>query len=392
VGLISLSLARRGGLKIAAQIYMFYLWVVSGLLTLFLSDRLILIGILVLSLNALLALFIEDLNVAVRWIGATAVLYAGMITLRFSGVFPPVVLGFVEPIFLFVAPLALFITLALLGNATTYYLRSTLSKSEDLRRELEESYEEARRATVFAQEANRLKSEFLSTMSHELRTPLNAIIGFSEIMVSGMSGSLDSEASKMLDRVLINARHLLGLINDILDLSKIEARQHELTIEAFSPLDLLKDTHSQMSSLAQRKGIESKLDVSNPLPPVLYSDPEVLKQIVINLLSNAIKFTDKGTVRLITNTGDSVLNISVEDTGIGIPPHALDFIFDPFRQVDGTTTRAHSGTGLGLAIAKSYVNQLGGSIHVKSVPGEGSTFIVLLPVAASAEQARGFIR
>jgi signal transduction histidine kinase len=371
---------------------MFYLWVVSGLLTLFLSDRLILIGILVLSLNALLALFIEDLNVAVRWIGATAVLYAGMITLRFSGVFPPVVLGFVEPIFLFVAPLALFITLALLGNATTYYLRSTLSKSEDLRRELEESYEEARRATVFAQEANRLKSEFLSTMSHELRTPLNAIIGFSEIMVSGMSGSLDSEASKMLDRVLINARHLLGLINDILDLSKIEARQHELTIEAFSPLDLLKDTHSQMSSLAQRKGIEFKLDVSNPLPPVLYSDPAVLKQIVINLLSNAIKFTDKGTVRLITNTGDSVLNISVEDTGIGIPPHALDFIFDPFRQVDGTTTRAHSGTGLGLAIAKSYVNQLGGSIHVKSVPGEGSTFIVLLPVAASAEQARGFIR
>jgi signal transduction histidine kinase len=388
VSLIALYLAKRGGIKIAAQIYMFYMWLLGGLLTLFLSDSLILIGILVLTLNSLLALFIEDLNVAVRWIGAMILMYLLMIVLRLTGDFPSVVLGFVEPVFLFVAPVAIFITIVLLGNATIYYLRSTLLRSEELRSELEESYAEARLATAVAQEANRLKSEFLSMMSHELRTPLNAIIGFSEILDSGMAGSVDGEGKKMIGRVIANARHLLALINDILDLSKIEARQHEVIVEELSPSDLLKSTYDQMISLTQSKGLEFKLDISATLPPLLYSDRSVIKQIVMNLLSNAIKFTEDGWVKLVSTSDHGTWTITVQDSGIGIPPHALEYIFDPFRQVDGTSSRKHGGTGLGLAIVKEYVNELGGVINVESKLGEGSTFTLSFPLITAKDQAK----
>jgi len=385
VSLLSYNLSKRGGIKIAAEIYMLYMLILGGLLTLFLSDRLILVGILVLTLNSLLALFVEDLNVAVRWIGVMVFTYVAMITLRLIGGFPPVVLGFVEPAFLFAAPIALFVTIVLLGNATIFYLRTTLQRSEELRTNLEESYAEARHATIDAQKANQLKSEFLSMMSHELRTPLNAIIGFSEILDSGMGGSVDSDGKTMLGRVLVNARHLLALINDILDLSKIEAKHHEVAIAQLSPSELLKGIYDQMMSLTQRKGIDFKLEISDTLPPVLSTDGSAVKQIVINLLSNAIKFTDDGLVRLAAKSDRNSWTITVEDSGIGIPPHALEFIFDPFRQVDGTSTRLYGGTGLGLAIVKGYATELGGTIDVESKLGKGSTFTLSLPLIMSVE-------
>jgi signal transduction histidine kinase len=234
-------------------------------------------------------------------------------------------------------------------------------------------------------EANRLKSEFLANVSHELRTPLNAIIGFSDMLLMGMSGALSEKQEHRVQRIRENGKRLLLLVNDILDLARIEAGRIEVIHEPFSLHDLVDRLQVQMASLFDRKKIEFKTVIDSQLPLSLIGDEKRIEQVLTNLLSNAFKFTEQGHVLLNikTDLAINVWSIHVEDTGIGIPPHAIDYIFDEFRQVDGSSTRAYQGTGLGLAITRNLVRLMDGKITVESSLGVGSTFTVTLPLITS---------
>jgi signal transduction histidine kinase len=248
-------------------------------------------------------------------------------------------------------------------------------------KDLEASVKEAQIATAMAREANRLKSEFLSTMSHELRTPLNAIIGFTELLIAGLSGPLNEKQTHKIERIHLNSKRLLELINNLLDLAKIEAGRIEVLHDPFEPARLVASVQGQMESLAEKKGLRFASWVDPDLPPMLMGDEARIAQVVNNLLSNAFKFTSHGEVELRVKTAsETSWTISVRDTGIGIPPHALDFIFEEFRQVDGTSQRAYGGSGLGLAITRNLTRIMGGEVHVSSKLGEGSTFTVILPM------------
>ncbi|MEO8609961.1 MAG: histidine kinase N-terminal 7TM domain-containing protein [Chloroflexota bacterium] len=232
-----------------------------------------------------------------------------------------------------------------------------------------------------AEEATRLKSQFLATMSHELRTPLNAIIGYSDIVLAGMTGELSSEQRNYQERVLANAEHLLGLINDVLDLSKVEAGRMEIARKPFNIQSWLRDIEFQTKGLAEKKKLSFNVILDAHMPANILGDSSRLKQLAINLLSNAVKFTDAGGLTLEVCKGeDATWTLAVTDTGVGIPPHMLDVVFDEFRQVDGTSRRAHGGTGLGLAIVRKFAVTMGGNVRVTSEVGKGSTFTITLPL------------
>ena len=228
-----------------------------------------------------------------------------------------------------------------------------------------------------AEQANRAKSAFLANMSHELRTPLNAIIGFSGILESGMAGELNTEQQKQLGIIANSGRHLLGLINDILDLSKIESGKLEVEAGVFDLNALLTSVSDLIRPMATAKGL--KLKLSFPAEEIrLYSDRSKFKQVLLNLLSNAIKFTDQGQVQLVVHAPrDGHLHCAISDTGTGIAAGDLDKVFDEFQQVGDSSDDASEkpqGTGLGLAICKRLIALLGGEISVESQPGIGSTF------------------
>lgn len=257
-------------------------------------------------------------------------------------------------------------------------------------RRSEEANEALGRANALARETVRLKSEFMSTMSHELRTPLNAITGFCGIMLEGMGGEIDDEARHMVERVHSNSDRLLLLINQVLDIAKIEADRIELTQEPLSMQDLATRWQSQMQVLAQKKGLSFNVTVDPSLPEMVHGDRERITQIATNLLSNAFKFTQSGSVDLRLNGGHDTWQIEVHDTGIGIPPHALNYIFDEFRQLDGSSTRVYGGTGLGLAIVRKLCALMNGNVRVTSVLGEGSTFTVTLPLSDATAATEAF--
>jgi signal transduction histidine kinase/ActR/RegA family two-component response regulator len=225
---------------------------------------------------------------------------------------------------------------------------------------------------------NQLKSEFLASMSHELRTPLNAILGFSSLLLEQSAGPLNTDQQSYVTHVMRASRHLLELINDILDLSKIEAGRIELAPEAFPLQEALDEVLSTIQPLARDKGI--RLATGDCAGLQVYADRLRFKQILYNLLSNAIKFTpEKGNVRLDASLKDDQLTIAVTDTGIGIPREEQDAIFEKFHQVGGGTKGIREGTGLGLSITKRLVEQHGGEIRVYSEPGLGSRFVFTLP-------------
>jgi PAS domain S-box-containing protein len=239
-------------------------------------------------------------------------------------------------------------------------------------------------AQMKAEEASRLKSEFLATMSHELRTPLNSVIGYADFMLTGLPGKLSERQEDYLKRIMSNGERLLALINDILDISKIEAARLELTREPFSPMELLEGIQSRMQSLADQKGLYFATHLDPNLPPQLKGDVRRLEQILANLIDNAIRFTEVGRVDVhLEKANDSSWTMSVLDTGMGIPPHALEFIFDEFRQVDGSPQREKGGTGLGLAIVRKLTTLMGGWVRVQSEVGKGSTFTVQVPMQIS---------
>jgi signal transduction histidine kinase/CheY-like chemotaxis protein/HAMP domain-containing protein len=228
------------------------------------------------------------------------------------------------------------------------------------------------------EEANRLKTSFLSNMSHELRTPLNSVIALSGVLEKRLHGAIKDEEYGYLEIISRNGRQLLGLINDILDLSRIEAGKEEFDYSEFSIRALVEEIVSTVSPQAIEKGILIENQVSPELPALL-SDSEKLRHVVQNIVGNAVKFTERGSVKIGAAKKDGAFSLWISDSGIGIAANQIPFIFDEFRQADESASRKYGGTGLGLAIAKRYAELLGGGITVESAPGKGSTFIVSLP-------------
>ncbi len=246
-------------------------------------------------------------------------------------------------------------------------------------------YEEAQETAERLKEVDRLKTEFLANMSHELRTPLNSIIGFSRVILKGIDGPLTEMQKTDLQAIYESGQHLLGLINSILDLSKIEAGKMELSFEPCNLKDVIRTVMSASVALVKDKPVELLQDVPDNLPGII-ADAQRIRQVLLNLLSNAAKFTDHGFIRLRARYDEERVIISVEDTGIGIPRESWDKVFEKFTQVDSSSTRRYGGTGLGLPISREFVRMHGGDIWLESVVGQGSTFYVSLPIKGPSRE------
>jgi signal transduction histidine kinase len=244
-------------------------------------------------------------------------------------------------------------------------------------------FEEMQRVMDRLREVDRLKSEFLANMSHELRTPLNSIIGYAELILMGINGELDEETSKDVQAIFDNGQQLLTLINDVLDLAKIEAGRMHLELEAVPIGPLLEEVRTRNAGLLLKKPIHMSVEVEQGLPHLM-ADRLRLEQILNNLVSNAVKFTEEGHLWLRAFRDGDEICLQVEDTGVGIDEEGLSTIFDKFRQADGSFTRRAKGTGLGLAITRHLVDMHEGRIHVRSIPDHGSTFTVCLPTRPPA--------
>ncbi|WP_141736482.1 ATP-binding protein [Oligoflexus tunisiensis] len=258
-------------------------------------------------------------------------------------------------------------------------LRTALVTVADLLRERErernEHLQQAQAARAEAEQANRAKSEFLANMSHELRTPLGVVLGFSELLT--VDNIAPEEKAENLQIIQRNGQHLLRLIDDILDLSKVEARRLSIELQDFSLPDLLSGVMADLKPQAVAKGIDLLLTSSGKIPEMIHSDPIRLRQIISNIVGNAIKFTQKGQVALTVQSDEPFLILTIRDTGIGLTSEQQKRLFQPFMQADSSHTRKYGGTGLGLALCKRLAELLGGDIHLlASKPGEGSTFQV----------------
>jgi signal transduction histidine kinase len=235
--------------------------------------------------------------------------------------------------------------------------------------------------------ASQHKSQFVANMSHELRTPLAAILGYAELMQEGFYEPQGPKSLDALTRIRSNGKHLLGLINTVLDIAKIESGQFTLNMAEYSIESVVETVRSATEALAQNKKLPFTAEVAKPLPIGL-GDEQRLTQVLLNLMGNAIKFTDTGEVRVTAKEANGHFAVSVTDTGPGIPEEHQARIFDQFHQVDSSNTKAKGGTGLGLAIAKQIVEMHGGRIWVESTFGMGSTFQMELPIrAASGKRA-----
>jgi len=254
----------------------------------------------------------------------------------------------------------------------TEELRQT---SEEIREQNVELEEQSRQV----EEANRLKSEFLSNMSHELRTPLNSVMALSKVLMIQVKDRLSKEELNYLEIIQRNGQNLLSLINDILDLSRIEAGRMDIKPKLFSIVLTIETIMERLEPMGEEKGIDLKHEIQDNLPQI-ESDEQKVHKILQNVLGNAVKFTEKGHVTVSAHSDADKFYIEVADTGIGMSDEDLSYIFEEFRQIDGTSARPYEGTGLGLAIAHKTAKILGGDLSVKSVPGKGSTFILTLPL------------
>jgi signal transduction histidine kinase len=249
--------------------------------------------------------------------------------------------------------------------------------------ELATQNELLRRQAIELEQASRLKSQFLANMSHEFRTPLNAILGYTHMLLQGVAGDLPPNVKRQLTRIDSNGRHLLTIINEILDITRIEAGKMPMQITDFDVNDIVQEVMTELDPVITR----SKLVVTPKLLPnqlPVQSDRQKVKQIVVNLLSNALKFTHYGGIEISVsfNPADRMASVGVTDTGIGIAPEHHEKIFEDFRQVDDSPSRPYGGTGLGLAICRRLANALGGRITLRSNLGEGSTFTLTIPAEA----------
>jgi two-component system, sensor histidine kinase len=268
-------------------------------------------------------------------------------------------------------------------------LSSQAVELSTLNKELDRKIEDHARAQLAAEQADRAKGDFLANMSHEIRTPMNGVIGMTELL---LDTPLDSTQRDYADTVRTSARSLLSVINDILDFSKIEAGK--LTVQA-SQLDLhrcLRDAVNLLAVQARGKGIELNLHIAPDVPEYVVGDGDRLRQVLLNLGGNAIKFTERGTVsvyveRYQENASGTTVRVTVEDTGIGISAEHIGALFNPFTQVDSSSTRRFGGTGLGLSISRRLVELMGGQLDVRSVLGEGSAFSFTVPLGEASSQS-----
>ena len=247
------------------------------------------------------------------------------------------------------------------------------------RRELEEANAELERLRSVAEEANRAKSSFLAVMSHELRTPLNAIGGYVQLLEMGIHGPVSDAQAEALDRVLRSQQHLLRLINDVLNLARIEAGRVDYDLEPFAVREVVETVLPMVEPQLSARELRYEVDVAPEL--VVFADRDKVQQILLNLLSNATKFTPpNGCVELAASGDDGrFVSVRVRDTGVGIPPERLEHVFEPFVQVDVSHTRRAEGTGLGLAISRDLARGMGGDLQAESEVGVGSTFTLRLP-------------
>jgi PAS domain S-box-containing protein len=238
-----------------------------------------------------------------------------------------------------------------------------------------------RRQAIELEQASALKSQFLANMSHEFRTPLNAMLGYTSMLLQGVAGELEPPARRQLGRIESNGRHLLTIINEILDISRIEAGRMPLQLSTFKVPELVGEVKAELEPIILRSKLTVTLDLPKDLKP-LASDRQKVKQILLNLLSNALKFTHHGGVTIAAHqqTKDRTMTLSVTDTGIGIASADQERVFEDFRQLDNSPTRAYGGTGLGLSICRRLAQMLDGQITVQSQSGKGSTFTLTLPV------------
>jgi len=264
-------------------------------------------------------------------------------------------------------------TIASIATQTSIHLEA-LRLTEELKKRAEE-----------LKELDRLKSAFLANMSHELRTPLNSILGFTDVMLEELDGPLTEYMNNDLRLIQKNGQHLLHLINDVLDMAKIESGRMNLHPEKFTVHSVLDEVTSITSTLASERNVSLFIDEKSDREVEIFADNTRLRQVIINLVNNAIKFTEKGKIIMNVKKKDgATVLIAVRDTGLGIPPHMLESIFEEFSQVDTSTTRKVGGTGLGLPISRRLVEMHGGRLWAEStgVPGEGSTFFVEMPLEA----------
>jgi signal transduction histidine kinase len=248
-------------------------------------------------------------------------------------------------------------------------------------------FAEVKEKNAALERANHLKSQFLANVTHELRTPLHSIISYGALILEGfVDGELTTEQEEHIQFMVRRAEDLSHLVDDMLDLSKIEADRIEVKPEPLALGPCLTEVVNQLKPLANTKALHLNLEMEAGLPQAM-ADSHRVRQVAINLVSNALKFTEKGgvTIRCMLLRNADMLRISVHDTGIGISPAALGYIFEAFRQADGSTTRRFGGTGLGLTIARKLVELQGGEVAVESVLGEGSTFSFTLPIVASSD-------
>ena len=272
-------------------------------------------------------------------------------------------------------------------NAKLY--QQVREHAEQLETRIGERTQQLRQLNQQLQLASRHKSEFLANMSHELRTPMNAIIGFTKLVMRRSKEQLPQKQYENLQKSLSSAEHLLTLINQILDLSKVEAGRLEVHPARFRLETMIEECVRTVEPMIKAEYVELSSNVAGDLPE-LYSDRDKLKQIVLNLLSNAIKFTERGQIRLEAKSEKQWIAIDVADTGPGIPRDKFDFIFEEFRQIDGGATRQRGGTGLGLSISRHLARLLGGDISVDSIVGEGSTFTIRVSASLQvSEQSVG---
>lgn len=266
--------------------------------------------------------------------------------------------------------------------------RRAEAQLESYREHLEELVtvrtQELAEAKVRAESADRLKSAFLATMSHELRTPLNSIIGFTGILLRELPGTLNDEQRKQLGMVQASARHLLALISDVLDISKIEAGQLTLERKLFDVRESVRGVVGSFDAIARQKGLKLSCAIGADVS-MINGDRRRFEQVLLNLLGNAMKFTDQGAVEVVVRGSGGTLDVIVKDTGAGIEETDQQMIFQPFHQVENQASRRHDGTGLGLSICRRLVELMGGTLWVESKPNVGSTFGFSVPMRSDGD-------
>ena len=235
-------------------------------------------------------------------------------------------------------------------------------------------------------ELEKMKDTFMGIVSHELRTPLNAILGYAEMLKEGVYGPINEKQAGISRRMMTNTERLLTIVSDLLDQTQIQSGKLKIQVVSCKPVEMLDAFHGVMDKIASDKGIELITELDPAMPPVIMGDPQRLQQVMINLANNAVKFTEKGSVKVsISRLDEKNWQIITIDTGGGIPAEAQEYIFESFRQVEGSATRQHGGVGLGLSIIKQLVELMKGSIAVESETGKGSTFIVTFPIKLGSD-------